>query len=177
MVGTQLRAGPLVAKTQIQIRTKVELMNRSGLRYRIAIVIAMVGIGLAGCNPMTSSRHGRGVMFESPPRISSQDVYCNGRAIGKILDQKTGKGSVCKVTVQLSSEHTGKADSNWVFYVDDGRLNAYRIAPFGHPQDQGENLCGFSSKAALNWFRFKTLLTDRIYKARQIADARTRRFG
>ena len=70
-----------------------------------------------------------------------------------------------------------KADSNWVFFVDNGRLTAFRIAPLGKPTTQGDNLCGFGSKAALNWFRFKTLLTNRIYKARQIADTLTRRFG
>ena len=152
-------------------------MNRSDMRYWIAIVLTMVGMGLAGCNPMTSNRQGRGVMFESPPRIYNQHVYYSGQTIGKILDQKTGKGSVCMVNIQLSSEHISKADSNWVFYVDDGRLNAYRIAPFGNPLAQGEHLCGFNSRAALNWFRFRTLLTDRIYKVRQIADTRARRFG
>jgi hypothetical protein len=161
----------------IQKRTKVDLMNRSDMRRWIAIVLAMVVIGLAGCNPMTSSRQGRGVMFESPPRIYKQEVYYKGLPIGRILDQKTGHGSVHKVTIQLSSEHIDKADSNWVFYVDNGRLTAFQIAAFGNPPSQGDNLCGFGSKTALNWFRLTTLLTNRIHKARQIADTRTRRFG
>lgn len=152
-------------------------MNGSDMRRWITIVLAMVGIGLAGCNPMTSSQQGQGVMFESPPRIYKQEVYYRDKAIGQILDQKTGHGSIHKVTMQLSSEHIDKADSNWVFYVDNGRLTAYRIAPFGNPPAQGDNLCGFNSKAALRWFRLKTLLTNRIHKARNIADARTRRFG
>jgi hypothetical protein len=152
-------------------------MDGRALRFWIAIVLAMAGIGLTGCNPMTSGRQGRGVMFESSPRIYKQEVYYRGRAIGKIVDQKTGHGSVHKISIQLSPEHTDKADSNWVFYVDNGRLTAFRIAPFGNQTAQGENLCGFGSKAALNWFRLKTLLTNRIYKARQIADGLTRRFG
>lgn len=147
------------------------------MRYWIAIALAMVCIGLVGCNPMTSNRQGRGVMFESPPRIYKQEVYYGGRAIGRIVDQKTGHGSVHKVTIQLSPEHINKSDSNWVFYVEKGRLTAFRIAPFGNPAAQGDNICGFGSKAALNWFRFKTILTNRIYKARQIADILTRRFG
>jgi hypothetical protein len=152
-------------------------MNGRGIRYWIAIVLAMAVIGLVGCNPMTSSQQGRGVMFESPPRIYKQEVYYRGQAIGRILDQKTGQGSVHKVTIQLASEHINKDGSNWVFYVDNGRLTAFRIAAFGNPLAKGDNICGFSSKAALNWFRFKTLLTNRIYKANQIADTLTRRFG
>jgi hypothetical protein len=177
MVGTQIRVGPPVGEFICQKGTKVDLMNGRAMRYWVAIVLAMAGIGLAGCNPMTSGRQGRGVMFESSPQIYKQEVYYRGRAIGKILEQKTGNGSVHKVTIQLSPDHMDKADSNWVFFVDNGRLTAFRIAPLGKPTTQGDNLCGFGSKAALNWFRFKTLLTNRIYKARQIADTLTRRFG
>jgi hypothetical protein len=152
-------------------------MNGNDIRRWIAIVLAMAGIGLAGCNPMNHSRQGQGVMFESPPRIYKQEIYYRGRTIGQILDQKTGQGSVHKVTIQLSPEYIEMADSNWVFYVDDGRLTAFRIAAFGNSPANGDYLCGFGSKAALNWFRLKTLLINRIHKARQIADARARRFG
>jgi hypothetical protein len=177
MVGTQIRDGPPVDETNIQKRTKVSLMNVSEMRYWIAVMLSMAVIGLVGCNPMTSSQQGLGVMFDSPPRIFKQEVYYRGQAIGRILDQKTGQGSVHKVTIQLAPEHINKAGSNWVFYVDNGRLTAFRIAAFGNPAANGDNICGFSSKAALNWFRFKTLLTNRIYKANQIADVLTRRFG
>ena len=147
------------------------------MRYWIAIVLAMTGFGFAGCNPMASSRQGLDVMFESPPGICNQEVYYHGRTIGRILDQKTGRGSVHKVTIQLSPEHNNKSGTNWVFYVDNGRLTAFRIAAFDNPLAQSGNLCGFSSKAALNWFRVKTMLTNRVYKARQIADTLTRQFG
>jgi hypothetical protein len=43
--------------------------------------------------------------------------------------------------------------------------------------DQGDLLCGFNSWASLNWFKFKTLISDRIavakYRARNLND----RFG
>jgi hypothetical protein len=166
-----------VGETNIQKRTKVGLMNGSEIKRWIAIVLAVAGIGLAGCNPMTSSRQGLGVVFENPPRIYQQEVYFRGQTIGQILDQETGRGSVHKVTIQLAPEHLNKAASNWVFYVDKGRLNAFQIAAFGNPPDPEANICGFGSKAALNWFRFRTLLTNRIYKAGQIANDLTRRFG
>jgi hypothetical protein len=177
MVGTQIRDRPPIGETNIQKRTKVGLMNGSEMRYWIAVVLTMAVIGLVGCNPMTSSQQGCGVMFESPPQIYKQEVYYQGQTIGRILDQKTGQGSVHKVTIQLAPEHFNKAGSNWVFYVDNGRLTAFRIAALGNPPAKGGNICGFSSKAALNWFRFKTLLTNRINKATQIAGALTRRFG
>jgi hypothetical protein len=152
-------------------------MSVSGMRYWFVVVIAMACIGLTGCNPLTSDQQGHDVIFENAPGIYKQEIYYRGRTIGRILDQKTGQGWVHKVTIQLSPEHAGKTDSNWVYYVNKGRLTAYRIAALGNPQDQGVNICGFDSKAALNWFRFKTLLTNRIYKARQMADSLTRRFG
>ena len=152
-------------------------MNGSAIKFWIAVVLAMAGIGLTCCNPMTSSRQGLAVIFESPTRIYKQEVYFRGQSIGRILGQETGKGSVQKVSIQLSADHIDKAASNWVYYVDNGRLTAFRIAPFGNSRDQGANICGFNSKAALNWFRFRTLLTNRIYKAGQIADTLTRRFG
>ena len=177
MVRNQIRAVPPAGEFMIQKGTKVELMNGRVMRYWVAVVLTMAGIGLAGCNPMTSGRQGRGVIFENSPRIYKQEVYYRGRAIGKILEQKNGNGSAHKVTIQLSPDHKDKADSNWVYFVDNGRLTAFQIAPSGKPTAQGCNLCGFGSKAALNWFRFKTLLTNRTYKARQIADTLTRRFG
>lgn len=152
-------------------------MTGSGKKNWIAVVLAMVGIGLAGCNPMTSSGQGLGVIFKTPPRIYKQEVYFRGQVIGRILNQKTGNGSVHKVTIQLAPEHLNKAASNWVFYADKGRLTAFQIAAFGNPPAQGDNICGFGSETALNWFRLRTLLTNRIYKARQIAGDLTRRFG
>jgi hypothetical protein len=152
-------------------------MNGRDMRHWSTIVIAMAVIGLIACNPMNSSQQGHGVVLEGQPRIYKQEVYYHGQTIGKILDQKIGKEWVQKITIQLLPDHQNIIGSNWVFYVDQGRLNAFKIAAFGKPLPKGANICGFSSKAALNWFRFKTLLTNRIYRANQIADALTRRFG
>jgi hypothetical protein len=177
MVGTQLWARPPSDGINFSAKEKVGRMNGRELRYGWAIIIAMALIGFTSCNPMASSQQGHGVIFESQPRIYNQEVYYRGQPIGRILDQKSGNGLVHKVTIQLTPEYVNMACSNWVFYVESGRLAAFRIAAFGNPLPKGANSCGFSSKTALNWFWFKTLLTNRIYKANLKAGALTRRFG
>jgi hypothetical protein len=177
MVGTQIQVRPPGAGTKFSVKEKVGRMKGRVMRRWCAIVIVTALIGLTGCNPMTSSQQGHGVIFEKQPRIYKQEVYYQGRSIGRILDQKSGAGLVHKVTIQLAPENTDMACNNWVFYVDNGHLTAFKIAAFGNPLPKDANICGFSSKAALNWFWFKTLLTNRIYKAHQKADALTRRFG
>ena len=139
------------------------------------MVVAL--IGLMGCSPMVSSQEGIDVMFERNPRIYKQDVYYHGHIIGHILDQKAGNASVYKVTIRLVSEYDQLAGKHWVFYAENGGLNASKISAAGQPLTAGDKICGFGSKAALNWFKLKTLLTDRVYKANQIADALSRRFG
>ena len=116
-------------------------------------------------------------MFEGNPRIYKQDVYFRGRTIGQILDQKVGGGSVYKITIRLLPEFARTAGKNWVFFADHGRLHASRISATGQPLAAGDKACGFSSKAGLTWFKFKTLLNDRVYKANQKAENLSRRFG
>ena len=110
-------------------------------------------------------------------RIYKQDVYYHGLIIGQILGQKTGKGSVCKVTIRLAPEYEKEAGKHWVFYADNGSLNASRISTAGQQLTAGDKICGFGSKSALNWFKLKTLLSDRVYKANQMAEELSRRFG
>lgn len=142
-------------------------------------VIALVGAiaGLVGCSPMSSSQNGIDVMFEGRPRIYKQEIFYQGRSIGQILNQKAGNGSVYKVSIQLTPEYGKEIGKHWVFYVDNGALNASRIAPTGQPLTAGDKTCGFNTKASLNWFKLKTLLTDRVYKASQKAEVLSRRFG
>ena len=177
MVGTQIQARPPDDGIKFSVKEKVGRMKGHEMRRWCAIVIVAALTGLTGCNPMTASQQGRGVIFENNPRINTQDVYYQGRSIGRILDQQSGNALVHKVTIQLSPEYADMASSNWVFYVENGHLTAFKIAAFGNPLPKDTNICGFGSKAALNWFWFKTLLTNRIYKAHQKADALTRRLG
>jgi hypothetical protein len=139
--------------------------------------MVMALLGLMGCSPMVSSQEGIDVMFQGNPMIYKQDVYYHGQIIGQIVTQEAGNGSVYKVTIRLASGFDKEAGKHWVFYADNGGLNASKISVAGQPLTAGDKICGFGSKAALNWFKLKTLLTDRVYKANQIADTLSRRFG
>ena len=152
-------------------------MNGSKVRLWCAIALAMIFCGSMGCSPMTSGQEGIDVMFEANPRIYKQDVYFRGQPVGRILNQEEGAGSVFKVTIRLLPEYGQAAGRHWVFYASKGSLNASMISPSGQPLAAGDKACGFGSKAALNWFKLKTLLTDRVYKANQKAEALSRRFG
>lgn len=152
-------------------------MTGRHLRAWTAIILTTALIGLWGCDSMTSEPKGIEVMFAGNPRINKEKVYYQGIVVGQILNQATGKGSIHKITVQLVPAYQKEAGQHWVFYADNGSLNVSRISPAGQALGAGDKVCGFGSKAALNWFKLKTLLTDRVYKANRIADERSRRFG
>lgn len=152
-------------------------MNGSKIRLWSAIALVIIFCGLMGCSPMTSSQEGIDVLFEANPRIYKQDVYYRGQTIGQVLNQEAGAGSAYKVTIRLLPEYGRAAGKHWVFYASNGSLNASMISASGQRLAAGDKTCGFGSKAALNWFKLKTLLTDRVYKANQKAEALSRRFG
>lgn len=152
-------------------------MKARGLQVWGAIGLALVLFGLAGCNPSGSDQQGIHVLFESNPRLYQPDVYYFGQVVGQVIDQKQGAGTAYRVTVRLKPEYGKEASTNWVFYADNGSLNVARLSGPGRPLNPGDNICGFGSKAALNWFKLKTLLTDRIYKATQKAKSLSRQFS
>ena len=152
-------------------------MKARGLRIWGTIWLAVVLTGLAGCNPSGSNREGIHVLFENNPRISRPEVYYLSQLVGQVVDQKPGSGAAYRVTVRLNPEYGKEAGTHWVFYADNGCLNVSRLSGSGQPLAPGDNICGFTSKAALNWFKLKTLLTDRVYKATQKAKALSRQFS
>jgi hypothetical protein len=151
-------------------------MNGRVMRLWNAIGMALLLFGLTGCSPSASTQEGINVLFEDNPRLHKQEVYYSGKVIGQILDQLSGNGSVHKVTVRLNPDYAKEAGRHWVFYAENGRLHAAKIYASGQALDTGDKTCGFSSKASYNWFKLKTLLSDRVYKATQKAEALSRRF-
>lgn len=152
-------------------------MTGKRMRPWVAMLLVLFLTGLSACGPMASDHNGIEVLFDGNPRIYKENVYYQGVVVGQIVNQTAGKGMVYKMTVQLAPEYQKAAGKHWVFYADNGGLNVSRISPAGQPLNNGDKICGFGSKAALNWFKLKTLLTDRVYKANRIADELARRFG
>ncbi len=116
-------------------------------------------------------------MFEENPHINGDNVYWHGQTIGSIAGAQVGYNAITKVTVRLDAPFKQQAGHNWAFYVHRGRLMADRLSITGDTVTAGDYICGFSSKAALNWFKVKTLLKDRVSNAMRRADSLQRRFG
>lgn len=145
-------------------------------RWRAAIIMAFFVLMMGGCNQNTT-HDGVYVMFKGRPYITKADVFYYGKVVGQIQSKEAHGSSVSRVTVRLAPDFQKKMGTNWAFYVRGGRLMAARINSGGKPINTGEKMCGFNSKAALSWFKFKTLLTDRVTRARMRADALYQRFG
>jgi hypothetical protein len=144
----------------------------------------MISVLLAGCAAKPSqpskasqaSQNGIAVLFDGIANLCDQGVYLNGVRIGQIQSSQLGAGNVTKTSIQLSPEAVQML-GNLVFYVDMCRMQAIALQGIGSPFQKGAPLCGFTSKAEFNWFKFKTLLSDRIAAARRRAMALQARFG
>ena len=150
-------------------------MRRTPFCLAFALLVFLF-VSISGCQN-NGGIQGIAVFFETAPRLYQNDVFWQGQVVGKILDNQTGRASVAKVTLKLDPQFESRAGKNWAFYVDQGRLNAGRLSPGGEKFKAGDPACGFNSKAAFNWFKFKTLLTDRVGKAARRAENLHLRFG
>lgn len=146
-------------------------------RLRGLIVLALCMIFWTGCSLSGNEKDAIQVMFDGKPQIYSQNVFYMGQSIGAVTEQASSGGSVFRVSVRLEPEFEKTFGRHWVFYVDNGSLQAARIHGSGKPMESGDAVCGFRSNAALTWFKVKTLLNDRVYKATREAQSLARRFG
>jgi hypothetical protein len=139
--------------------------------YALGLVLLL----LVGCDA-ASPKHDLQVMFAGRPNIAQSEVYFTNKVVGKMTSRQMGKGSVEMVSINLAPEFKKQVGRHWVFFVDHGRIRAVRIGPSGKPLSADERLCGFGSKSALNWFKFTTLLSDRVYRSSKRAQMLYRRF-
>ncbi len=150
---------------------------RVRFKSAFAILILSVAIFLVqGCQP-SGQNDGIHIMFEKTPHIVTDEVYWHGQPIGTISDTQVGPYDVTRVTLRLDPQFRKQAGHHWAFYAQGGRLVADRLATSGDTVDPGDHVCGFASKAALNWFKIKTLLNNRVATAKRRADNLSRRFG
>lgn len=148
---------------------------RRGLRFLIALM-ALTVVGM-GCAPQPSQKAGQAVLFDGLINLFDDGIYYRGSRIGNIQATETGKGNVTRVNIAISAEFSSNVGDHVVFYVDGGHLEAALLQPLGAPLEPGMPLCGFGSKAEFNWFKFKTLLNDRVGAARQRTMALQTRMG
>jgi hypothetical protein len=150
-------------------------MNVQNHRMQLLCALGLVFLLLVGCD-VASSKQGLQVMFDGRPNITQPEVYFVNKVVGKMTSRQMGKGSVEMITIGLAPEFKKHVGRHWVFFVDNGRIQAARIGTAGKPLSADDRLCGFRSKSALNWFKFKTLLSDRVYKASLRAQMLYRRY-
>jgi hypothetical protein len=153
-----------------------ESMIVQNCRVQLFCILGSVFLLLVGCN-VASSQQDLQVMFDGRPNITQPEVYFANKVVGKITSRQMGRGSVEMITIGLAAEFKKQVGPHWVFVVDNGRIRAARIGPTGKPFSEDDRLCGFRSKSALNWFKFKTLLSDRVYKATLRAEMLYRRYA
>lgn len=146
---------------------------RRGVWFGIVLMVLLIG---AGCAPQPS-QDGQKVLFDGLINVFDSGVYYRGMQVGTIQSTETGSANVTQVTIALTPDFTPRMGNHVVFYVDGGRLEAVPLQAFGDPLEKGAPLCGFASKAEFNWFKFKTLLNDRVGAARQRALALQARLG
>ncbi len=152
-----------------------ESMIAQSYRMQLFYVLGFVSLLLVGCNA-ASSKQDLQVMFDGRPYITQPDVYFANKVVGKITSRQMGKGSVEMITIGLLPEFKKHIGRHWAFFVDNGRIQAARIGSAGEPISADDRLCGFRSKSAFHWFKFKTLLSDRVYKASLRAEMLYRRY-
>jgi hypothetical protein len=144
-------------------------------RMQLLCALGLVFLLLVGCN-VASSQQDVQVMFDGRPNITQPNVYFVNKVVGKITSRQMGNGSVEMIAIGFLPEFKKHVGRHWVFFVDNGRIQAARIGTAVRSISADERLCGFRSKSAFNWFKFKTLLSDRVYKASLLAEMLYRRY-
>jgi hypothetical protein len=152
-----------------------ETMINHNHRMPFFWALGLVFFLLVGCNA-ASSKQDLQVMFDGRPNITQPNVYFVNKVVGKITSRQMGNGSVEMITISFFPEFKKNVGRHWVFFVDNGRVQAARIGTADKSISADERLCGFRSKSAFNWFKFKTLLSDRVYKASLRAKMLYRRY-
>ncbi len=136
---------------------------------RLAILGAFLGlIMISGCvHP--DGKDGIGIMFDKQPLLLEDTVYFNGAAVGKVTDMQVGKANVTRVNFLPDDQFRNQVADNLVFYVSNGRLQIAKIRNFGDRLENGDVMCGFSSRSAFYWFRLKHALGDTAMAAAERA--------
>lgn len=147
------------------------------MRLRVGLFVALLIVALAiGCAPQ-GKQEGYAVLFDGMVNIFEDAIYFNGNEVGRVLTKEVGGAGATKLTVALSPELVAATGNNLALYAHAGRLEVSTLQRMGHALEKDSPLCGFISKAELNWFKIKTLLNDRINAAKKRAAALQAQFS
>lgn len=144
-------------------------------RWGVFLLALIISTAVAGC--AKAPQDGYTIMFEGPIHVYDDGVYYSGGRVGEVQSIDKGAGNVTRVVVRFSSDFIQKMGNNFALYLDSGRLSADKLQGMGGSLQAEIPFCGFRSKAAFNWFKFKTLLNNRIPAAKHRALALLARMG
>jgi hypothetical protein len=142
----------------------------------ILILIVVLGIGTLRTTPPQHDA-GYAIIFDKMPNVSDERIFFSNEPIGKIQSRHEGAVGVVKLVVDLNADFLDQLGNNIAFYPEHGRLTADKLQTTGEALSKDAVLCGFTSKAAFNWFKFKTILSNRISAAGRRAQALMKESG
>lgn len=134
----------------------------------LTLLVIVTVASFYGCAPK-STHEGVMVMFEGPLSMYDDGVYFNGMSVGSIKSVDANSANITSVIVALNPDFKKQLGDRFVVYLHAGRLEMDALRSYGEPLDAGVPLCGFTSKGAVRWFKFKTLLKDRVAAANKRA--------
>lgn len=143
-------------------------MQRTLIIFIIVIAIVL-GIALNKTPQEQDEGDGHIIVFNEMPNIHKEGIYYQNKEVGQITDTIKGSKGIIAFTVSLDKAFVQTMGINVVFFPEHGVLSADRLQSVTPPLPDYFIFCGFSSKARLKWFKFRTLFNNRITSANRRA--------
>ena len=134
-------------------------------------------LGISLLRSPNEIKNGYTIVFDEMPNLYEDEVYNSNQVIGHIVAKTEGTTRVSKMVVFIGDEFQPEMGTHIAFYADRGRLNVTHLQSVGTVLSKDALICGFSSKADLNWFKFLTLLKNRVSAANRRAATLYRKSG
>ena len=109
------------------------------------------------------------IVFNGMPDIRKEGIYYENQEVGRITNTVKGSKDVVAFTAVLDEAFIQEMGMNVVFFPEYGALKAFRLQSVSPPLPEDFVFSGFSSKASLNWFKFRTIFNNRITSANRRA--------
>jgi hypothetical protein len=145
----------------------------------ILVIVVVLGIGTLTTTPPELGGGGGGytIVFDEMPKLYDEQIFFSNEIVGKIQSKAEGSSGVVRMMVDLNAEFVDRVGNSIVFFPDHGRLSAVKLQTAGESLPKDAVLCGFSSKGSLNWFKLKTIFSNRVTAAGRRAEALLEKSG